>query len=241
MVETVRILMQGLIDYAGMFPPAALDLATAARNYADYRAGGHAWMLGRFIVPAARLDEVDPTWPLSVLGPTPRHVEVCEIKVDHAALAASPDAALTYFEIPPGDDPAPLAAIGARAKIRMGGAASPSAAEVATFLCACAAARVPFKATAGLHRAIRKASAHGFVNLWLAAALASRGAGLRPALATLEEVSPAAFHFTDEAVSWHDHRLAAAELRDVREHFAISFGSCSFEEPIESLEEHRWL
>ena len=60
MTEALRTLLAGLIDYAGLFPPAALDMAEAARNYEAYRAGPHSWALGRFIVPSARLSEVDP-------------------------------------------------------------------------------------------------------------------------------------------------------------------------------------
>ena len=49
--------MAGAIDYAGLFPPAGLSMAAAVTNYASYRAGPNAWMLGRFIVPVARLEE----------------------------------------------------------------------------------------------------------------------------------------------------------------------------------------
>ena len=84
MTEALRTLLSGAIDYAGLFPPAALDMPSAARNYAAYRAGPHAWALGRFIVPSARLNEVDPDWKFVVLGVPPRAVEVCEMKVEHA-------------------------------------------------------------------------------------------------------------------------------------------------------------
>jgi hypothetical protein len=53
----LRALLQGIVDYAGLFPPAALDMAGAVRRYAAHRAGAERWMLGRFVVPAARLDE----------------------------------------------------------------------------------------------------------------------------------------------------------------------------------------
>lgn len=62
-----RALFAGAIDYAGLFPPAALSMAEAAANYDDYRRGAHAWALGRFIVPATRLHEfaevAAPRWP----------------------------------------------------------------------------------------------------------------------------------------------------------------------------------
>src|SRR5262249_31592051 len=48
------------IDYAGLFPPAKLPLDQAIRNYARYRQDADAWMLGRFICPAARLSELAP-------------------------------------------------------------------------------------------------------------------------------------------------------------------------------------
>jgi hypothetical protein len=77
-------LLQSGIDYAGLFPPAGLDMSTAAGNYAHYRAGAHRWALGRFVVPVSRLAELDaaiqgfptglipcrpagPAWPLAAL------------------------------------------------------------------------------------------------------------------------------------------------------------------------------
>jgi hypothetical protein len=54
---TVRTLLYGAIDYAGLFPPAGLSMAEAVLNYATYRAGSYSWMLGRFVVNATRLDE----------------------------------------------------------------------------------------------------------------------------------------------------------------------------------------
>lgn len=59
MSPTLRALLAGLIDYAGLFPPAKLPLTEAIRHYADYRRSGERWMLGRFIIPAARLGELD--------------------------------------------------------------------------------------------------------------------------------------------------------------------------------------
>ena len=55
-----RAFLAGLVDYAGLFPPAALAVEPALALYGRYRAGGDAWMLGRFLIPAARLAEADP-------------------------------------------------------------------------------------------------------------------------------------------------------------------------------------
>src|SRR5262245_40788191 len=56
----LRALLAGVIDYAGLFPPAKLPLDQAIRNYARYRREPDSWMLGRFICPAARLAELEP-------------------------------------------------------------------------------------------------------------------------------------------------------------------------------------
>ena len=76
--RALQSLLTGLIDYAGLFPPAGLAMDAAVRNYGSYVESEHAWILGRFIVPAARLGEyaeaVQSTginasvWSLSVLA-----------------------------------------------------------------------------------------------------------------------------------------------------------------------------
>ena len=52
-------LLAGSIDYAGLFPPAGLAMPTAVAQYAEYRAGPDAWVLGRFVVPVSRLEELE--------------------------------------------------------------------------------------------------------------------------------------------------------------------------------------
>ena len=56
---SVRVLLSGVVDYAGLFPPASLGMAAAVAEYASHRNGPQAWALGRFIVPAARLEEFE--------------------------------------------------------------------------------------------------------------------------------------------------------------------------------------
>lgn len=60
MSSSLRAFMAGLIDYAGLFPPAILDMEPAIGNYARYLGDDDAWMLGRFICPASRLPELSP-------------------------------------------------------------------------------------------------------------------------------------------------------------------------------------
>lgn len=56
-VHTLRTLLAGSVDYAGLFPPAQLTMDAAVRSYADYRRSDRSWMLGAFVLPAARAEE----------------------------------------------------------------------------------------------------------------------------------------------------------------------------------------
>ena len=89
-----RLVLDGLIDFAGLFPPAGSGMAEAVRAFAHYRAAGTAWMLGRFVCPATALDAfsaaADPylprdpgaiPWRLSVTGSG-------DVAADCAAIAA---------------------------------------------------------------------------------------------------------------------------------------------------------
>jgi hypothetical protein len=60
MSSSLRTLLSGAVDYAGLFPPAQLPLDQAIRNYARYRREADAWMLGRFVISATRLAELAP-------------------------------------------------------------------------------------------------------------------------------------------------------------------------------------
>lgn len=90
----VRILLEGIVDYAGLFPPAALPMAEAVRRYAHYRAGGQGWMLGRFICPATALEAfsaaADPFLPRDP-GAIPWRLAITgsgDLAADLAAIAA---------------------------------------------------------------------------------------------------------------------------------------------------------
>jgi len=54
----LRALLAGLIDYAGLFPPASLDMLEVANRYGDYTSSDESWLLGRLVVPVARLAEL---------------------------------------------------------------------------------------------------------------------------------------------------------------------------------------
>ena len=226
-----------LIDYAGMFPPASLSLEEAVRNYETYSRGDYAWMLGRFVVPLADAHEVPNEFSLSVLGDGPYDViETKEI--------VEPKGRTVYVE---GVAIPELAKRGLRAKIRTGGVtpdAFPSAQSIAQFIRECRNHQVAFKATAGLHHPLRcvkpltyesnapTGMMHGFVNVFMAAAIPDRAE---------EVLLDREFSFDDDGVTWRDVRVTTEEIARMRRTFAISFGSCSFEEPIADLKELGWL
>lgn len=55
---SARAFLAGLVDYAGLFPPAALAMEGAVTEYARWRRSPQGWMLGRFVLAAARLAEL---------------------------------------------------------------------------------------------------------------------------------------------------------------------------------------
>lgn len=290
--QSVRTLLAGIIDYAGLFPPSKVSMPEAVINYATYRTSNYNWMLGRFIVPAALLgefldsandfisrDSKDP-WRLSVLAgedinETLRQIDdfnhknssrvVCdtlevransESKIENTARALPPNIT-AFFEIPL-DERLPdlmtaLAINGQKAKIRTGGVTAdqfPSTRAIIRFLRTSLAANVPFKATAGLHHPVRcfspltyeanspKGTMNGFLNLFLAAGFAR--AGYKPIILeeVLEDEFEESFEFTDNGVAWHgDYFLNTWQLGFLREKSIVSFGSCSFDEPIADLQE----
>jgi len=120
------------------------------------------------------------------------------------------------------------------AKVRCGGAKAelfPSPEELAAFVCACFEHGVPFKATAGLHGAVRHEDAgtgfvhHGFLNLVLAAARAAAGAPVEDVAAVLASTDGPALAAEARAVS--ERQLSAARL------LFRAYGSCSTSEPRE--------
>jgi hypothetical protein len=283
-MTSLRTLLAGAVDYAGLFPPAQLDMESAVRNFAAYRAGEHAWALGRFIVPASRLAEFERVlvntskgegWCVSALagsfldegvaavfGFNKRQraiVDTLELKAStveevHAAARTVPSLLTGYVEIPLEPDPSLLVAAigksGLRAKARTGGItadAFPASAALARFIRACVAANVPFKATAGLHHPLRATyrltyepnsptgMMYGFLNIFVAAAVALKNGNADDVVGALEELSPTAFQFSNSEILWRTYRVDIAGITSLRSERVISFGSCSFTEPIEDL------
>jgi hypothetical protein len=93
-----------------------------------------------------------------------------------------------------------------------------------------------------MHHALRHRSEangameFGFLNVFMAAGLALTDELDETAIARLlEETSQEAFQFASAAASWGEFEIAAESIEDIREEFAMSFGSCSFDEPRQDL------
>jgi len=284
-MTAVRALLANIVDYAGLFPPAALDMPTAVRNYLAYRDEGSAWMLGRFVAPVARLGELRSALERHALSEavsvsatagadveadiaTARafnrvnrgfaSVDVIEARLSTSeTIEAAARAARGEFDLfaeVPAPDPGTLieavARAGIAAKLRTGGTtvdAFPTAANVVRFIRRCLDAGVRFKATAGLHHPLRaeypltydaiapKGTMFGYLNVFVTAALMRNGLTDADAERVLNERDRSRFEITADSIGWEGHSLTPEQLRDVRDRFAVSFGSCSFREPVDEL------
>lgn len=295
MTDSLVALTAGVVDYAGLFPPAGLEMSAAVQAYAQYLLDPHRAMLGRFVVPVARLAEFDreaadylpkgerstPWCVTALVGPDPaadlqevlkfncRHwsgsdlghavIDSVELKATSeaeigAAMSVMPPQVRAFFEIPLEPDPGELVRAikrsGGSAKMRTGGVtanAFPSVESVARFLERCREHGVAFKATAGLHHPIRAeyrltyepepphGMMYGYLNLLAAAAFAWAGSGPSLIRWALAEEHAYDFIFSDTEMEYRGHLIPVAKLREARKSFALSFGSCSFREPVDDL------
>ena len=291
--EAVRALLAGVVDYAGLFPPAALDMPRAVAQYTAHRRGPDAWALGRFVVPLTRLeelvdaagqpalDEAREPWHLSVLAElgldvsgrvrdfNARHAPRYAVDSLETKLTAGPAAEAllrrlveegaeleVFVEIPIDEDPDDLVRTikraGAKAKVRTGGVKPemfPTSRHLARFIMRCAEHAVTFKATAGLHHPLRarypltyepgaaQGMMFGFLNVFLAAALLRANCiTTEPEIVEVLESSDARdLQLDDAGATWRGRRVTVAQLRDARSSAALSFGSCSFQEPVDDL------
>lgn len=114
MVDSLRSLLDGVIDYAGIYPPAKLEMSMALQAYLTHKRGQDGWMVGRFVCPASRLKDLlrltesfgSPIGiPLTVVaGPTPDLDEWHRV-LEHDAQAmnefldATDDAEIESYEV----------------------------------------------------------------------------------------------------------------------------------------------
>ena len=291
----------GIVDYAGLFPPASLPFEISIRCFSAYLKEENPWMIARFVCPHTRFEELVsfahlfPTGcpvsalikvkeeadvvtlaekvesNLAVLEGTPFQLAAMEITlppstpddslllfvkgleaaVDQHSIAEAPFA---FFEWPLSEshlwnrsnelrDNVSNMTLGLKA--RCGGILPdhfPTVNNVASFLEYCLNHKTPFKCTAGLHHPVRQldtkigASMHGYWNIFGAAILGRiHNLGQNQLLNILSDTDPNAFGFEEDMFSHGTLSAQADEITKVRRKLAISFGSCSFDEPREDL------
>lgn len=106
---------------------------------------------------------------------------------------------------------------------------------------------VAFKCTAGLHHPVRgryrltyrdgapEGVMFGYLNVMLTAAAFRMGAGEGTARSILLEDDPAAFRLAGPEIRWREHPIATSVLSVLRSEGSLTFGSCSFREPLDEL------
>jgi hypothetical protein len=292
MKASLKNFMTGLIDYAGLFPPASLDIQTVLDNYTAYLESEEGWMLGRCILPASQLYRVSfhPGFRCSVIvspavpqeefdqllnfSTMKGRVEMVETRLpedinspehffDHFLQLHSrlhqvgfQDVQLFVEAKNVADAAAAIASFNnSRSggevirnvgyKLRCGGMEKqvfPSPEKVAEVISICRKYEIPIKFTAGMHLPLRNYSAdikvmqHGFINIFGAALLCwSCNLSINEIIACLRDENVGHFHFMNESFSWKNKMISLSEMKRLRQNKVISFGSCSFTEPVEGL------
>lgn len=111
MDAALEVLLDGVIDYAGLFPPAALDMADAVPEFLAHLDGEEALLVNRFVCPSSRLSELaehldtDVEFGVTVIGSG-----LDQIAVDRGAIMAFEERfqgqiEVEGYEVRAGDDP----------------------------------------------------------------------------------------------------------------------------------------
>jgi len=312
-VKSLQLFLSKLIDYAGLFPPANLDLKYAFNNYLDYTVNNpYSWIAAKFICPASKLAELEKliqdekielanSVSFSVLGSSSVHssefldsvshdvkmisefygkysgkinINAFEVRLPNDIFSISGDDVLfdmikltaeklnkinnkpfpLFFEAQPNENLSALAEAiskynesGGKAgyKLRTGGveaSAFPPSGKITFAIKTCGDFGIPMKCTAGLHHPIRhynesvKTKMHGFINVF-GAGILNVCLNLPEDVMTeiLEDEDAGNFHFSDNSFGWKEYRILASRIQEAREQFMISYGSCSFDEPVDDL------
>lgn len=312
----IRAFLHNILDYAGMFPPAHLNLDDAFSNYMAYEKTGENWMLSRFICPAGKVKDLASHAALQALsgsehvrlsvlaGTAPDaasfhaafetafsdllpqsdtlksrlYVESIELKIPDSLASNCNSQDLSLFldgvservkerfshrvfifaELPlTGDFEQNMNTL-IRAisihnetfddtgfKLRTGGTDPsdiPSPGAVVKAIRSCLDSGVRIKFTAGMHHPFRHfdnslgCDMHGFINVFGAGILAYRHAISNHELKeVISDKKPGNFKFTEEYFEWKGWKCSNEEIHGARNGLVISFGSCSFDEPVQDL------
>lgn len=316
MTQSLEIFLNGLIDYAGLFPPAKLPLDEAFPNYVKYKNEKYQKIISKFICPAEKLSELqsllyeipesfERVYPVSVLGKggldkedffmnleydlknwhtfqsknsTVTESKTFEVKIPEVLIASGNsdtiydliepcsdfisqiigEDVIIAFEVTLIDDwkhntRKSIEAIKRHNlnfdnvifKLRTGGLtaeAFPATDQVAFVIHELLDRNIPMKCTAGLHHPLRhfnksvNIKMHGFFNIFCCGVIAyTHNISHHEMVNLLEDENATRFEFSGEYFSWNGYRVTLDEISAGREEFLLSFGSCSFNEPLEDM------
>lgn len=129
-------------------------------------------------------------------------------------------------------------------KLRTGGveaSAFPVPEKISQTIKTCFDFKIPFKATAGLHHPVRhfndsvNCKMHGFLNVFTAGILLYKyGFETDTVNAIIKDENPLSFIFGESGMKWNEFEASVEEINYGRK-LMVSFGSCSFEEPVEDI------
>ena len=108
-------MFRGLIDYAGLFPPASRDMAGAVASYRTARASTEGWIAGRFLCSANRLEELagvlvatmdrgEAPWLIGVVFDTDPAGSAAAAAAFHSEMEPAASIEFAETRIPPGSD-----------------------------------------------------------------------------------------------------------------------------------------
>ena len=130
-------------------------------------------------------------------------------------------------------------------KLRCGGTsedAFPSDELVVSALLMAREKLIPMKFTAGLHHPVRhlkesvNTKMHGFFNVFGAGLLAyAFDLNREEMMNIILEEDPESFQFTDTGLAFDGFHIETEEIEELRSNAFLSYGSCSFEEPVDDL------
>ncbi|MGW3346543.1 hypothetical protein ACWDA3_24790 [Nonomuraea rubra] len=243
-------LYTALVDDAGLFPPTSLHMDEAlARNQRDLERGDDV-LTHRFLCPASRLERLRGKdyrpRRIGLIADTSTLPDWGDLPVDYVEMKLPPDTSVEelagrlelragvrlFAEVPPRKMSVDVPD-GVGLKVRCGGTtadAFPPVEHLGQFIRSCVESGIPFKASAGLHHAVRHfdpslgVDRHGFLNLLLGVCEAVEGRDPAPVLRT-----------TDVG---HLVRMATAVQEDTARRarqLMVSYGSCSTSTPIDDL------
>jgi len=298
--SSLECFLEKLIDYAGLFPPAKLEIEPAINNYLEIIKSRDRWIISQFIIPISRLNEISTDlmknyskeFPLTLslistdlcneiiivndflnkYGSSSKFIgnessildlstfsqyllnvhQICKKQNLHI---------VSFYEVGPSDNwieemneaVSKISRFNAEYgenigfKLRCGGVEAhmfPPAEDIAYAILACIQAGISMKFTAGLHHPIRhynesvKTKMYGFFNIFIAGMIAHKfNVGIDILIHILLEEIPENFKFDENGLSWKDYSISNIEIQKYRRDFFISYGSCSFDEPLEDLQQ----